>query len=124
MSIATRVIVGTMAAVIAALGMPRVSRAINSSFVKRQNGTDRHHNAPEGPQNVPLQKSRESSQAVPYLTIYAYDFCWPVMTIRIRGERRRGQQRGGAKAAGLADHVCSILDWIGRIDNFWVTCAD
>jgi hypothetical protein len=34
-----------MAAVIAALGMSKASRAINTSFVERQDGTDRHRNA-------------------------------------------------------------------------------
>ena len=36
--IATRVVFGTMAAVVAALGMSRVSRAINTSFVERRMG--------------------------------------------------------------------------------------
>ena len=38
-AIATRVVFGTMAAVIAALGMSTASRAINTSFVERQNAT-------------------------------------------------------------------------------------
>jgi hypothetical protein len=37
-AIATRVVFGTTAAVVAALGMSRVSRSINTSFVERQNG--------------------------------------------------------------------------------------
>jgi hypothetical protein len=44
-SIATRVVFGTMAAVVAALGLSRVSRAINTAFVERRNGTDRHRDA-------------------------------------------------------------------------------
>jgi hypothetical protein len=44
-SIATRVVFGTMAAVAAALGMSRISRAINTAFVERQNATDRHRTA-------------------------------------------------------------------------------
>src|SRR5262249_24119982 len=40
-STVTRVVFGTMVAVTAALGMSRVSRAINTSFVERQNATDR-----------------------------------------------------------------------------------
>src|SRR5262249_47881313 len=44
-SIATRVAFGAMAAAIAALGMSKVSRAINTSFVGRQDGTDRHRTA-------------------------------------------------------------------------------
>ena len=43
--IATRVVFGTMAAVTAALGMSRVSRAVNTSFLERQIATDRHRNA-------------------------------------------------------------------------------
>ncbi|WZO98464.1 hypothetical protein EP7_000043 [Isosphaeraceae bacterium EP7] len=39
-SIATRMVFGTMAGVIAALGLSKVSRAINTSFVERQDGTD------------------------------------------------------------------------------------
>src|SRR6185437_14095327 len=44
-SIATRVVFGTTAAVIAALGPSKVSRAIDTSFVERQGGTDRHRDA-------------------------------------------------------------------------------
>jgi hypothetical protein len=44
-SIATRVVFGTMAAVIVALGRSKVSRSINTSFVERQNGTGRRRNA-------------------------------------------------------------------------------
>ena len=47
-AIATRVVFGTMAAVVAALGMSRASRSITTSFVERQNGTDRHRNARKG----------------------------------------------------------------------------
>jgi hypothetical protein len=43
--IVTRVVFGTMAAVQAALAKSKVSRRINTSFVERQNATDRHHNA-------------------------------------------------------------------------------
>ena len=53
-SIATRVVFGTIAAVIAALVMSKVSWAINTSFVERQNGTDRHRNARKA-QDVPVQ---------------------------------------------------------------------
>jgi hypothetical protein len=41
-AIATRVVFGTMAAVVAALGISKVSRSVNTSFVERQNGKDRH----------------------------------------------------------------------------------
>ena len=43
--IVTRVIFGTMAAVLAALSRSKVSRWITVAFLERQNATDRHHNA-------------------------------------------------------------------------------
>jgi IS1 family transposase len=43
--IGTRVVFGTVAAVLLALGMSKVSRAINTAFVERENATDRHRNA-------------------------------------------------------------------------------
>ena len=42
--ILTRVVFGTMAAVLA-LGRSSVSRRLNTSFLERQNATDRHRNA-------------------------------------------------------------------------------
>jgi hypothetical protein len=43
--ILTRVVFGTMAALKAALARSKVSRRINTSFLERQNATDRHLNA-------------------------------------------------------------------------------
>jgi IS1 family transposase len=43
--ILTRVVFGTMAAMVAALKGSRVSRSINTSLLERQHLTDRHHNA-------------------------------------------------------------------------------
>jgi hypothetical protein len=40
--VGTRVVFGTLAAVLLALGMSKVSRAINTAFVEREHGTDRH----------------------------------------------------------------------------------
>src|SRR5262249_49748970 len=40
LEVGTRVVFGTVAAVLMALGMSQVSRAINTAFVERQNGTD------------------------------------------------------------------------------------
>jgi IS1 family transposase len=53
--ILTRVVFGTMAAVVLALKKSRVSTAINTSFVERQNGTDRHRNARKA-QDVTLEQ--------------------------------------------------------------------
>jgi hypothetical protein len=105
-SIATRVVFGTMVAVIAALGMSKASRAITTSFVERQNGTDRHRNAREARKTYRFSKDRRHHEAVTYLTLYAYNFCWPVRTLAITDEGGHRRPRSPAMAAGLADH-----DW-------------
>ena len=86
-STVTRVIFGTMAAVTAALGMSRVSRAINTSFVERQNATDRHRNARKTRKTYRFSKDWRYHEAVTYLTLYSYNFCWPVRTLGRRFRR-------------------------------------
>jgi IS1 family transposase len=109
--VATRVVFGTTAAVAAALGLSRVSRAINTSFVERQNGTDRHRNARKARKTYRFSKDWRSHEAVTYLTLYAYNFCWPVRTLAVKDERGRRQPRSPAMAAGLADHVWTMAEW-------------
>jgi len=110
--IATRVIFGTMAAVAAALGMSSASRAVNTSFVERQNGTDRHRNARKARKTYRFSKDWRYHESVTYLTMYIYNFCWPVRTLRIKDERGCWQKRSPAMAAGLTDHVWSISEWL------------
>jgi IS1 family transposase len=69
----TRVVFGTLAAVVAALAMSRVSTAINTSFVERQNGTDRHRNARKARKTYRFSKDRRYHEAVTYLTMYIYN---------------------------------------------------
>ncbi len=111
-SIATRVVLGTMAAVVAALGKSKASRAINTSFVERQNGTDRHRNARKARKTYRFGKDWRYHESVTYLTMYVYNFCWPVGTLRVKDDQGRWQKRSPAMAAGLADHVWSIPEWL------------
>jgi IS1 family transposase len=111
-SIATRVVFGTMAAVVAALGMSLASKAINTAFVERQDGTDRHRNARKARKTYRFSKDWRYHEAVTYLTIYVYNFCWPVRTLGVKDGRGRWQRRSPAMAAGLADHVWSISEWL------------
>ena len=110
-AIVTRVVFGTMAAVVTALGMSRVSTAINTSFVERQNGTDRHRNARKARKTYRFSKDWRQHEAVTYLTLYAYNFCWPVRTLAVKDDRGPRQPRSPAMAAGLADHVWSMAEW-------------
>jgi IS1 family transposase len=108
----TRVVFATMAAVTWALGLSRVSQAINTSFVERQNGTDRHRNARKARKTYRFSKEWRHHEAVTYLTMYTYNFCWPVRTLAVKDTQGRQSQRSPAMAAGLTDHVWTMSEWL------------
>jgi hypothetical protein len=99
--VGTRVVFGTAAAVLLALGLSTVSRAINTAFVERENGTDRHRNARKARKTDRFSKDWRYHEAVTYLTLYAYNFCWPVRTRAVKDDQGRRQPRSPAMAAGL-----------------------
>jgi IS1 family transposase len=107
-----RVIFGTVLAVQAALLGSLVSKAINTALVERHNGTDRHRNARKARKSYRFSKLLAVHEAVTYLTMYSYNFCWPVRTLRVRpDDQSRWQERTPAMAAGLTDHVWSLQEW-------------
>ena len=106
------VVFGTPASVAAALAASRVSRAVNTSFLERHNGTDRHRNARKARDTYRFSKDDRVHDAMTYFTMYSYNFCWPVRTLAAEGPDGRRQPRTPAMAAGLADHVWSIHEWV------------
>jgi IS1 family transposase len=110
--IVTRVVFGTLAAVQAALAKSKVSRGINTSFLERQNATDRHHNARKVRKTYTFSKDWRVHEAMTYFTMYSYNFCWAVRTLNERDEHGHWRRRTPAMAAGLADHVWTMREWI------------
>jgi IS1 family transposase len=110
--IVTHVVFGTLAAVVAALSRSKVSRSINISFLERQNGTDRHRNARKVRKSYTFSKDWRVHESMTYFSMYSYNFCYPVRTLDERDERGRIRKRTPAMAAGLADHVWTMREWI------------
>ncbi len=90
----------------------RVCRAITTAFVERQNGTDRHRNARKARKTYRFSKNWRYHESVTYLTMYVYNFCWPVRTLRIKDDQGIWRKRSPAMTAALADHVWSIPEWL------------
>jgi len=67
--IGTRVVSGTAAAVLLALGRSRVGRAINTAFVERENATDRHRNARKARKTYRFSKDWRYHEAVTFLSL-------------------------------------------------------
>jgi hypothetical protein len=107
-----RLVFGTEAALRAALTRSASSRAVNTSFVERQNGTDRNRNARKIRKAYSFSKRWDVHEAITYFTRYVSNFCWPVRTLTDFDEEGRLRQRSPAMAAGLADHVWSLDEWL------------
>lgn len=104
----TRVVMGALAVVLALPGGGKIS----TSYLERNNGTDRHRNARKGRKTYRFSKEFLMHEAMTYFTMYSYNFCWPVRTLRKEVGHRRYQQRTPAMAAGLTDHVWSLQEWL------------
>jgi IS1 family transposase len=90
------------------------SSVVNTSFVERQNATDRHRNARKGRKTYRFSKDWQVHEAMTYLTLYSYHFCWCVRTLRVKDEEGRWRERTPALAAGLTDHVWTWREWFTR----------
>ncbi len=85
---------------------------INTSFVERNNGTDRHQNSRKHRKTYGFSKDPAMHRAASYFVGYSYNFWWPVRTLRFREGEGPWQARTPAMAAGLSDHVWTIEEWV------------
>src|SRR5262249_4975447 len=84
---------GTREALEDILAESAASQRVNTSFLERQNATDRHRNARKARTTDRFSKDWQVHEAMTYLTLYSYNFCWCVRTLRIKDEQGRWQQR-------------------------------
>jgi len=107
-----RVVFGSRADVEAAIEVSAVSKTINTAFVERHNGTDRNRNARKVRRSYCFSKDWDVHNAMTYFTMYSYNFCWPVRTLRLQNRNNRLLSVTPAMAAGLTDHVWSLGEWL------------
>jgi IS1 family transposase len=110
--VTTRVVFGTMVAVLAALAVSLVSKVVNTVFVERHHGSDRNRNRRKVRKTCCFSKDWEVHEAMTYFTMYSYNFCWPVRTLRLKLSENQYEQRTPAMVAGLADHIWTIKEWV------------
>lgn len=110
--VSLRVVFGTLAAVALALVASAVSRAVNTCFVERHNGTDRGRCSRKVRKSYAFSKNWDLHRAATLFSYFSYNFCWPVRTLRERGVEGRWRPRTPAMAAGLTDHVWPLNEWL------------
>jgi hypothetical protein len=110
--VSTRVVFGTLLAVVLALAVSAVSWAVNTCFVERHNGTDRGRCSRKVRKSYAFSKDWDTHRAASVFSHFSYNFCWPVRTLRTRAEDGRWLARTPAMAAGLTDHVWTLAEWL------------
>ena len=85
---------------------------VSTSYLERHHGTDRHRNARKGRKTYRFSKSWETHAAMTEYTLYSYNFCWPVRTLRAKSEAGVWRKRTPALAAGLTDHIWTLEEWL------------
>ena len=109
--VSTRVVFGTAVAVALALALSVVSRVVNTCFVERHNGTDRNRCSRKVRKSYGFSKDWDVHRAATMFSHFSYNFCWPVRTLRVK-TAGRWTSRTPAMAAGLADHVWTLDEWL------------
>ncbi len=110
--VSARVVFGTLLAVLAALAASAVSRVVNTCFVERHNGTDRNRCSRKVRKGYGFSKDWAVHRAATRFSHFTDNFCWPVRTLRERGADGRWRDRTPAMAAGLADRVWTLAEWV------------
>ncbi len=106
-----RLVWGTLLNLAAALAWAVLS-CVNTVFVERSNGTDRHRNSRKVRKTYRFSKDWGVHEAMTYFTLYSGNFCWSVRTLREEVAPKRYRQRTPAMVAGLTDHVWSLEEWL------------
>jgi IS1 family transposase len=105
-----RTVFGTDEQVEAALKASKCSRKVNTSFIERQNGTDRNRCSRKVRKSYCFSKDWDVHRGATCFSMYSDNFCWPVRTLR-RPDGQAGPC-SPAMSAGLADHVWSVREWL------------
>jgi len=107
-----RAVFGSKSQVKAAIEASAVSNMINTAFVERHNGTDRNRNARKVRKSYCFSKDWDIHNAMTYFTMYSYNFCRPVRTLRLQDQNKRWYSRTPAMVAGLTNHIWSLSEWL------------
>jgi IS1 family transposase len=106
--ITVRQVFGTPEALAQALARSPVSTHVNTSFIERYNGTDRHRNSRKVRKTYAFSKDREIHEQASWLSCVGYNFCHAPRTRT--GLTPDGQRlpQSPAMLQGLTDHVWSV----------------
>ena len=104
----TKQVYGTVDALEAALESSSVSNKVNTAFVERQNGTDRHLNSRKARKTLEFSKDRKYHVCHSWFCMAYYNFCWDHQSLRISIGDREYIHRSPMVALDVTDHIWSV----------------
>jgi len=107
-------VLGTEEDLVAALEASPCSETINTSFVERNNGSSRHFNSRKQRDTYGFSKQLAEHEAMSWLMVTHYNFCWKHRMLRVDLGCKRYAQRSPAVAAGITDHLWTIEELLTR----------
>jgi hypothetical protein len=109
-SVTERLVLGSEERLERTLEESERSRTVNTSFVERYHGTQRHLNARKKRKAYTFSKDLSLHEAATWLVVVWYNFGWCVRTLREKVQEGppRYRQRTPAMAAGLTDHAWTM----------------
>ncbi len=105
----TRIVYGTPEALDQALKESPVSRHVNTAFVERYNGTDRHRNSRKVRKTYAFSKDWDRHEEATWLSVVGYNYCWTPRTRRQQGPSG-SHPATPAMLQGVADRKWSADD--------------
>jgi IS1 family transposase len=107
-SISIEQVYGTGDALTAVLESSLVSNTVNTSFVERQNGTDRLLNARKARKTLEFSKDNEYHKCHSWFCVAYYNFCWDHRSLRIETGVKKYNHRSPMIALGVTQHIWSV----------------
>ena len=107
-SIDIKQIYGTEDALETALELSSVSNTVNTAFVERQNGTDRHLNPRKARKTLEFSKDCEYHVSHSWFCLAYYNFCWDHQSLRVVIGDRKYKHRSPMMALGVTVHIWSV----------------
>jgi len=86
--------------------------ALNTAFVERYHGTDRHRNGRKVRRTAWFSKDWQVHNAVTYFTRYSYNFWLAGTDAPCSSDSGWVAQANPSDGPGLADHVWSLTEWL------------
>ena len=107
-NVTTEQVYGTLEGRSAALSSSKASTHVNTAFVERQHGTDRHLNRRNVRKSLAFSKEKAFHICQSWLSVTYCNFCWDHRSLRMRTVGPTDSHRSLMMALGVTEHIWSF----------------